>query len=111
MLNTMWIMTTELGNRVSCGRMAAFRFQLEARDDKTSARAGNFRTDHGEVRTPIFMPVGTAATENRCACGSSIVDVASGDDDGDDDDGDSVGGVEDCLDGAGRYDRHGRARA
>ena len=58
----MWIMTTELGNRVSCGRMAAFRFQLEARDDKTSARAGNFRTDHGEVRTPIFMPVGTAGT-------------------------------------------------
>jgi queuine tRNA-ribosyltransferase len=42
--------------------MAAFRFQLEHRDDKTRARAGRFRTDHGEVTTPIFMPVGTAGT-------------------------------------------------
>ena len=38
----------------------AFRFQIEARDGK--ARAGRFFTPHGEVRTPVFMPVGTLAT-------------------------------------------------
>lgn len=42
--------------------MGAFQFQLEARDQHSQARAGTFRTDHGEVRTPIFMPVGTAGT-------------------------------------------------
>ena len=38
----------------------AFRFQIEARDGK--ARAGRFFTPHGEVRTPVFMPVGTVGT-------------------------------------------------
>jgi queuine tRNA-ribosyltransferase len=36
-----------------------FRFQVEARDG--AARAGRFVTPHGEVRTPVFMPVGTLA--------------------------------------------------
>ena len=34
-------------------------FKLEAKDKDSSARAGTLRTDHGEIRTPIFMPVGT----------------------------------------------------
>lgn len=34
-----------------------FGFELHARDG--SARAGTFRTPHGEVTTPQFMPVGT----------------------------------------------------
>ena len=38
----------------------SFRFQIEARDG--AARAGRFFTPHGEVRTPVFMPVGTLAT-------------------------------------------------
>jgi len=38
----------------------AFRFQVEARDG--AARAGRFFTPHGEVQTPVFMPVGTLAT-------------------------------------------------
>src|SRR5208283_4908069 len=38
----------------------AFRFEIEARDG--SARAGRFVTPHGEVQTPVFMPVGTVAT-------------------------------------------------
>jgi queuine tRNA-ribosyltransferase len=38
----------------------SFRFQIEARDGK--ARAGRFYTPHGEVRTPVFMPVGTVGT-------------------------------------------------
>ena len=38
----------------------SFRFDIEARDG--SARAGRFVTPHGEVETPVFMPVGTVAT-------------------------------------------------
>ena len=34
-------------------------FKLEAKDKVSSARAGTLSTDHGEIRTPIFMPVGT----------------------------------------------------
>ncbi|NND77377.1 MAG: tRNA guanosine(34) transglycosylase Tgt [Flavobacteriales bacterium] len=37
-------------------------FQLEVTDQHSSARAGALTTDHGEIKTPIFMPVGTAAT-------------------------------------------------
>ena len=37
-----------------------FRFEIEAREDK--ARAGRFFTPHGEVETPVFMPVGTVGT-------------------------------------------------
>ena len=34
-------------------------FKLEAKYKDSSARAGTLSTDHGEIRTPIFMPVGT----------------------------------------------------
>ncbi len=37
-------------------------FSIEKRDLTTSARAGVLRTAHGSVPTPVFMPVGTAAT-------------------------------------------------
>jgi len=36
-----------------------FRFQLEAVDSATGARAGIWETPHGVVETPAFMPVGT----------------------------------------------------
>lgn len=39
-----------------------FTFDLEKSDEKSEARAGRITTDHGEIETPIFMPVGTAAT-------------------------------------------------
>jgi queuine tRNA-ribosyltransferase len=35
-----------------------FGFELQARDGR--ARAGTLRTPHGDVETPVFMPVGTA---------------------------------------------------
>src|SRR6202522_3026672 len=38
----------------------SFRFEIEARDGK--ARAGRMVTPHGEVETPVFMPVGTVGT-------------------------------------------------
>ena len=37
-------------------------FKLEATAPGTAARAGLITTDHGEIRTPIFMPVGTVVS-------------------------------------------------
>ncbi|MCM1517891.1 MAG: tRNA guanosine(34) transglycosylase Tgt [Pseudoflavonifractor sp.] len=34
-------------------------FQLQATSPDTAARAGLITTDHGQIETPIFMPVGT----------------------------------------------------
>lgn len=41
--------------------MTAFSFEPIARCASTQARAGIFRTPHGPVETPRFMPVGTLA--------------------------------------------------
>ncbi|MBR5454698.1 MAG: tRNA guanosine(34) transglycosylase Tgt [Rikenellaceae bacterium] len=38
------------------------KFTLEHTASDCKARAGRITTDHGEIQTPIFMPVGTAAT-------------------------------------------------
>ncbi len=37
-----------------------FAFTVEARDPGSAARAGRLVTGHGEIETPVFMPVGTA---------------------------------------------------
>jgi queuine tRNA-ribosyltransferase len=37
-------------------------FKLTKKDPHSKARAGEITTDHGKIQTPIFMPVGTAAT-------------------------------------------------
>ena len=37
-------------------------FSLQATDLQSSARAGLLHTDHGDIETPIFMPVGTQGT-------------------------------------------------
>jgi queuine tRNA-ribosyltransferase len=42
--------------------MAALTFQLEAEAKGCKARAGKIQTDHGEILTPIFMPVGTVGS-------------------------------------------------
>ena len=42
--------------------MAALQFQLQHNDKHSTARAGKIITDHGEIDTPIFMPVGTAGS-------------------------------------------------
>ena len=39
-----------------------FKFQRIATDPSSAARAGVISTDHGEIRTPIFMPVGTVGS-------------------------------------------------
>jgi queuine tRNA-ribosyltransferase len=40
----------------------AFDFTVLKEDGKTGARLGRIRTGHGEVNTPVFMPVGTQGT-------------------------------------------------
>jgi queuine tRNA-ribosyltransferase len=42
--------------------MAALQFQLQHNDAGSTARAGKIITDHGEILTPIFMPVGTVGS-------------------------------------------------
>ena len=39
-----------------------FTYDVVAEDPATHARAGVFHTPHGDIPTPIFMPVGTKAT-------------------------------------------------
>ena len=39
-----------------------FRFELQATCPVTGARAGVLHTTHGDIETPVFMPVGTQAT-------------------------------------------------
>ena len=54
-------------------------FQLQARASGSRARAATFRTLHGVIQTPLFMPVGTQATvkaqtpESLQASGSQIL--------------------------------------
>ena len=42
--------------------MNLLNFVLEDKDSNCKARAGYFNTDHGIVKTPIFLPVGTQGT-------------------------------------------------
>ncbi|MBZ5495147.1 MAG: tRNA guanosine(34) transglycosylase Tgt [Acidobacteriia bacterium] len=40
----------------------SFGFEVIHRDTSSSARLGILHTAHGDIETPVFMPVGTAAT-------------------------------------------------
>ncbi len=59
--------------------MSRLNFTLEKTAAGSKARATRFRTLHGEVQTPVFMPVGTQATvksqtvETLKATGSSVL--------------------------------------
>jgi len=56
-----------------------FNFKIVAESGTTRARAGILQTAHGEVETPVFMPVGTLGTvkslspEELIACGVQII--------------------------------------
>ena len=39
-----------------------FSFEVEHVDKQTGARLGLLRTPHGDIQTPVYMPVGTQAT-------------------------------------------------
>lgn len=55
------------------------KFELQATDTETKARAGVLYTKDGDVETPIFMPVGTAASVKTLSpqdlddCGTQII--------------------------------------
>ena len=59
--------------------MSRLNFTLEKESTGSKARAATFQTLHGEVKTPIFMPVGTQATvkgqtvESLKATGSRVL--------------------------------------
>ena len=38
------------------------QFKIETSDSASDARAGVITTDHGQIQTPIFMPVGTVGS-------------------------------------------------
>ena len=42
--------------------MHSLEFRVTHQDGGTKARLGRIITDHGEIQTPVFMPVGTAGT-------------------------------------------------
>jgi len=42
--------------------MPQLSFNIDGKDIHSAARTGLIRTDHGEIPTPIFMPVGTAGS-------------------------------------------------
>ncbi|MFA6427900.1 MAG: tRNA guanosine(34) transglycosylase Tgt [Candidatus Magasanikbacteria bacterium] len=43
-------------------------FELTHKDKNSRARTGIIHTDHGDIETPIFMPVGTQATVKTIDC-------------------------------------------
>jgi queuine tRNA-ribosyltransferase len=45
-----------------CALMAVLNFLLQHTDSNSKARAGVITTDHGNIETPIFMPVGTVGS-------------------------------------------------
>jgi queuine tRNA-ribosyltransferase len=54
-------------------------FQIISQSTQTRARAGILHTAHGDIKTPVFMPVGTAGSvkavspEELNACGAQII--------------------------------------
>src|ERR1700683_3555133 len=55
--------------------MAALPFTIEKNDRSSKARAGKILTDHGEILTPVFMPVGTAGSVKAVTQQQLINDV------------------------------------
>ena len=56
-----------------------FSFKITSRSKDTYARTGRINTTHGNIQTPIFMPVGTLGSvksvtpEELSACGAQII--------------------------------------
>lgn len=57
--------------------MPSLAFELLKTDVTSAARAGKITTDHGEIETPIFMPVGTAGAVKAVSQKQLMEDVRS----------------------------------
>lgn len=55
--------------------MPALQFELLGTDPQSKARAGKITTDHGEITTPIFMPVGTVGSVKAVSQQQLLTDV------------------------------------
>ena len=55
--------------------MAALQFELEGGCPQSAARAGKISTDHGNILTPIFMPVGTVGSVKAVSRQQLVEDV------------------------------------
>ncbi len=55
--------------------MASLQFSIQATDTGSKARAGKIITDHGEIATPIFMPVGTVGSVKAVSQQQLLQDV------------------------------------
>ena len=55
--------------------MAALQFTLQHTDVQSKARAGEIITDHGRIKTPIFMPVGTVGSVKAVSQQQLLQDV------------------------------------
>lgn len=58
-------------------QMARLSFQLQNTDSTSSARAGVITTDHGEIQTPIFMPVGTIGSVKAVSQQQLVNDIGA----------------------------------
>lgn len=47
---------------INNGFLLSMQFKVELKDAGSAARAGTLSLAHGEISTPVFMPVGTAGT-------------------------------------------------
>ena len=56
--------------------MNSFDFKIVKKDEESSARAGWLDTPHGEINTPVFMPVGTQASI-KTLCSKEIEDLGA----------------------------------
>jgi len=54
----------------------SFDFKIVNKDEKSSARAGWLNTPHGEINTPVFMPVGTQASI-KTLCSKEMEDLGA----------------------------------
>jgi queuine tRNA-ribosyltransferase len=50
------------GARPTCDLATPFGFTVEATDPGCAARTGRLTTGHGQIETPVFMPVGTVGS-------------------------------------------------
>ncbi|MEO8414457.1 MAG: tRNA guanosine(34) transglycosylase Tgt [Ginsengibacter sp.] len=55
--------------------MASLQFELQHTDRDSHARTGKISTDHGEILTPVFMPVGTVGSVKAVTQQQLIDDV------------------------------------
>jgi len=55
--------------------MASLTFEIGTQDQQSKARTGTITTDHGQVQTPIFMPVGTAGSVKALSKQQLVEDV------------------------------------